>query len=155
MGWRAGQGIGPRITYQQLRAQEGNPIQPNEQMNEEETKHLYAPRDNKLILFVKKDDAFGLGYVPGDGLTSLANRGSNSHGSAAQMGAESGPNISAGFGLGALNDAEEDDIDIYDGGGAKTHRHMAYDAQEDENDVHMVIGPRFPQKPATQNVRAV
>lgn len=147
MGWRLGQGIGPRITYQQLRAQEGNPIQPGEQIDEENLKHLYAPRDTKLVIYNKKENAFGLGYAAGEGLTDLV-RGSNGG-----VEAESGPNISAGFGLGALNDAEDDDIDIYDRGGSKTHRHMAYDTREEEdaND-HVVVGPKFPSKLGSQNV---
>lgn len=148
MGWRLGQGIGPRITYQQLRAQEGNPIQPDEQIDEENLKHLYAPRDTKLVVYNKKENAFGLGYAAGDGLTNLV-RGSNGG-----VEAESGPNISAGFGLGALNDAEDDDIDVYDLGGSKTHRHMAYDTREEEDtDDHVVVGPRFPSKPTSRNVR--
>ncbi|GJJ11187.1 hypothetical protein Clacol_005419 [Clathrus columnatus] len=157
MGWKAGQGIGPRITYQQLRAQEGNPIQPNEPIDEEATKHLYAPRDTRVAFIPKKDNSFGLGYAPGDGLTNLVHggAGSGARGSGAGINVESGPNISAGFGLGALNEAEDDDIDVYDrsGGGSKMHRHMAYDAgEEDETDDHIVIGPRFPAKPTSQNV---
>ena len=48
----------------------------------------------------------------------------------------------AGFGLGALNDADEDDLDVYDlshsarDGG----RHQAYDTNEREDDDKIVIG---------------
>ena len=48
----------------------------------------------------------------------------------------------AGFGLGALNDADEDDFDVYDlshsarDGG----RHQAYDTSEREDDDKIVIG---------------
>jgi len=81
MGWRPGQGIGPRITYQQLRALEGNHIRPGEMVDEESTKHLYAPRDTKPVLYLKKENAFGLGYVPGQGLDEIVNRGAGANNS--------------------------------------------------------------------------
>lgn len=87
MGWKPGQGVGPRITYKQLRAQEGRPIAPGEALDDQATKHLYAPRDTKPILYLKKDNAHGLGYVPGEGLFEL-------NGAKAGQGAETGPNIS-------------------------------------------------------------
>lgn len=50
----------------------------------------------------------------------------------------------AGFGLGALNDADEDDLDVYDNarGGRGGRRHQAYDINErdDEDDDRIVIG---------------
>lgn len=87
MGWRLGQGIGPRITYKQLRAQEGRPIEEDEVVDEEANKHLYAPRDTKTIAFHKKENAFGLGYIPGQGLTDIL------HGRNGQS-VESGPALS-------------------------------------------------------------
>jgi hypothetical protein len=51
------------------------------------------------------------------------------------------PFFPAGFGLGALNDADEDDLDVYDGGfGGKGGRRLAYDAGEDEDD-RITLGP--------------
>lgn len=41
----------------------------------------------------------------------------------------------AGFGLGALNDAEDDDVDIYDAGFEKQSKgHLAYDMNEEMGD---------------------
>jgi len=40
----------------------------------------------------------------------------------------------AGFGLGALNDADEDDIDVYDGGHNTSKTKIAYDIAERESD---------------------
>ena len=40
----------------------------------------------------------------------------------------------AGFGLGALNDADEDDIDVYDGGRNTSKSKIAYDISEREGD---------------------
>ena len=42
----------------------------------------------------------------------------------------------AGFGLGALNDADEDDLDVYDtSANARSSRRVAYDATEDDDKV--------------------
>ncbi|KAF8517942.1 hypothetical protein BU17DRAFT_49261 [Hysterangium stoloniferum] len=142
MGWRAGQGIGPRITYEQLRARDGQPVAADEIVDEEAKKHLYAPRDTKPIAYYKKENAFGLGYVPGGGLNDMV-------GSRNDQVGESGPNLSgmlypdallAGFGLGALNEAEDDDIDVYDGMRSREHRRMAYDVGETEDDEHIALG---------------
>ncbi|KAF8316649.1 hypothetical protein DL93DRAFT_2056211 [Clavulina sp. PMI_390] len=132
MGWRAGQGVGPRVTYDQLRRQD---LQSSDlpmsskteemEVDEEAKKHTFAPRDTKTILFRAKDNQFGLGYVPG---TTLADAVSKAQ--------SSGPNISAGFGLGALNDAEDDDVDVYDiGGPRQSSRTIAYDDDEPRHKV--------------------
>jgi G patch domain-containing protein 1 len=75
MGWRPGYGIGPRVTYRQLTLQDQQASslveaieETKEDEDEEANKHLYAPRDTKLILFRAKDNAFGLGYIPGQRL---------------------------------------------------------------------------------------
>jgi G patch domain-containing protein 1 len=51
-------------------------------------------------------------------------------------------NFIAGFGLGALNDADEDDLDVYDGSFKQARRHMAYDASERDEDDEVVIGTK-------------
>lgn len=44
----------------------------------------------------------------------------------------------AGFGLGALNDADEDDVDIYDGAlRSQSSRRIAYDATDDDDNIMM------------------
>lgn len=43
--------------------------------------------------------------------------------------------VVAGFGLGALNEAEDDDIDVYDAGVRREPRHMAFDEEEEESHV--------------------
>ena len=43
---------------------------------------------------------------------------------------------SAGFGLGALNEADDDDLDVYDGGLSTYKRRVAYDhIQDDDSNV--------------------
>jgi G patch domain-containing protein 1 len=71
MGWRPGQGIGPRLTYEQLKRhseQDGSPLPAVEDL--EATKHTYAPRDTKMVSVSRKDDFHGLGYIPVTGLHS-------------------------------------------------------------------------------------
>lgn len=60
--------------------------------------------------------------------------------------------FSAGFGLGALNDAEDDDIDVYDRGASKEHRRMAYDAGENEDDDRIALGSSGPAGRARESV---
>jgi G patch domain-containing protein 1 len=72
MGWRPGQGIGPRVTYDQLRKQDlqSSDLPVSAKSNEldeddEARKHTFAPRDTKVIVYRPKENQFGLGYVPG------------------------------------------------------------------------------------------
>ena len=48
------------------------------------------------------------------------------------------PGWPAGFGLGALNDAEDDDVDVYDPGYPRQSRSMAY-AEENEDDERIAL----------------
>ena len=69
MGWRIGQGIGPRITWRQREMAFGrDPDAPSDDVDEEAKKHMYAPRDTPLIVVERKDDFHGLGYDRGLGL---------------------------------------------------------------------------------------
>ncbi|KAG6839878.1 hypothetical protein C0991_010860 [Blastosporella zonata] len=144
MGWRLGQGIGPRISlrkrkFQDMQLSFGGRVS-SELANipdddEEASKHTYAPRDTPILLVERKDDSHGLGYNPGMGLhESLGGKG-------APEGSK-GPRISAGFGLGALNDADDDDVDVYDGGVTSSRRREAYDITEREQDDSITIGGR-------------
>ncbi|KZT69228.1 hypothetical protein DAEQUDRAFT_811463 [Daedalea quercina L-15889] len=132
MGWRLGQGVGPRLTYAQRRAELGSRAPREEDEDEEAKKHLYPRRDAPVLIAPRKDNFHGLGYVPGMRLEEAAGQDERA-----------GPQISAGFGLGALNDADEDDLDVYDGStgaGRGGRSGMAYDAM-DEDDAQITMGP--------------
>jgi G patch domain-containing protein 1 len=86
MGWRLGQGIGPRITLKQRKEQDAQAYEVSTgakysgstlnipEDDEEATKHTYAPRDTPILAVKRKVDSHGLGYVPGLSLTeSLGN----------------------------------------------------------------------------------
>lgn len=77
MGWREGQGVGPRVSYQQRKRQAAEiGIRLDEEDADDEggeaTKHYYAPLDRPLTLIkgssATKDKGWGLGYQPGMGL---------------------------------------------------------------------------------------
>jgi hypothetical protein len=60
----------------------------------------------------------------------------------------------AGFGLGALNDAEDDDVDVYDGDFRKQNtRSMAYDVSEGDDGERVVIGGKDGHRHKTGMVR--
>ncbi|CAK5267218.1 unnamed protein product [Mycena citricolor] len=143
MGWKIGQGIGPRITLRQRRLQdlqaagrrdvtEAELGLPDD--HAEADKHTYAPRDTAVLVVDRKDNLHGLGYRPGMSLNESTS---------SATGAKVGPNISAGFGLGALNDADEDDLDVYDGGNTTQGRNRtAYDIIDREEEDKISIGTK-------------
>lgn len=78
MGWRPGQGIGPRVSARKRKIQEIKlsggraPLSAADMAIEgEEEKHLFAPRDSKLMVFDQKSGKEGLGYVKGQGMQGL------------------------------------------------------------------------------------
>ncbi|KAG8959365.1 hypothetical protein FRC00_001694 [Tulasnella sp. 408] len=138
MGWRSGQGVGPRVSYAKLKQQDqllaGPSLAPSRPdiPDDEASKHTFAPRDTQIPNYPPKGDAFGLGYVRGPGLIAQTSVGSEK--------GPTGPKISAGFGLGALNDADDDDMDVYDTGDtSSSRRRMAF--QDDEDDDMITLGP--------------
>jgi G patch domain-containing protein 1 len=154
MGWRIGQGVGPRLTYRQKRLQDaafGTAGDADMDVDEasEESRHTYAPRDTPLLLPSRKTDTHGLGYDSGTNLYQTTGK--------ANSGAAQGPRISgwstfcgcpvlelildiAGFGLGALNEADDDDVDIYDAGPGRGRTQMAYDTIDHDDQGDIVMG---------------
>ncbi|KAH9479298.1 G patch domain-containing protein 1 [Psilocybe cubensis] len=146
MGWRLGQGIGPRISLKQRKAQDALAVDANTGSryqgttlniaddDDEANKHTYAPRDTPVLAVKRKDNNHGLGYTPGLSLNdSLGNKPEDSG---------KGPKLAGGFGLGALNDADEDDLDVYDTSNHNSRRQLAYDHAEGEDDDTVIIGHR-------------
>ena len=69
MGWRPGQGIGPRVTWRQREIQHGrDPDRTGPNVDEEAKKHMYAPKDISPIVVPRKDNFHGLGYNKSLGL---------------------------------------------------------------------------------------
>ncbi|BGP44388.1 hypothetical protein JCM10450v2_000199 [Rhodotorula kratochvilovae] len=72
MGWREGQGVGPRLTHAQRRKQAaelGLQVDADDIADGEAEKHYYAPLDRPLTLIkgtsASMDKGWGLGYQPG------------------------------------------------------------------------------------------
>ncbi|CAA7269265.1 unnamed protein product [Cyclocybe aegerita] len=151
MGWRLGQGIGPRISLKQRKEQDALAYEPTTgskltvgaldipEDDDEAGKHTYAPRDTPILIVKRKDNAHGLGYRPG--LTLNESLGGNAGGS-------QGPQLAGGFGLGALNDADEDDLDVYDNT-QHARRRLAYDSLEGEDSDMVVIGGKSDRRTAS------
>ncbi|EGN96891.1 hypothetical protein SERLA73DRAFT_111665, partial [Serpula lacrymans var. lacrymans S7.3] len=133
MGWRIGQGIGPRVTWRQRAIQDGRDL--DAEVDEEAKKHLYAPKNTPLLVPARKDNSHGLGYSPGMGLHDSLGMGKTGK-------VEGDSRLAAGFGLGALNDADEDDLDIYDGKVVRGGSRTAYDASDVHDDDHITSGTR-------------
>ena len=157
MGWRHGQGIGPRLTWRQKKLQDAQAksariltlddlkLSPSEE-DEEAQKHTYPRADTPLTVVPRKDNAHGLGYTPGLSLNDALGDGRDPQ--------SSGPRISGrlteftfpalltpllgGFGLGALNDADEDDIDIYDSGPSSRRNLTAYETGDEGRYHHLI-----------------
>ncbi|KAF4592842.1 hypothetical protein EYR38_008546 [Pleurotus pulmonarius] len=140
MGWKIGQGIGPRVSWrdrQQQDAQAAHNSIPSTSIpedDEEASKHSYARRDTTVLAVTRKDNSHGLGYRPGMSLNeSLGDNGA---------GPSSGPRLAAGFGLGALNDADEDDLDIYELHSTHSKRRTAYDALDRHDEDKTAVSQR-------------
>ena len=82
MGWRPGQGIGPRVTWRQREIQYGrDPDRTGPDVDEEAKKHTYAPKDTPPIVVPRKDDFHGVGHARGLGLhASLGIHGQETQG---------------------------------------------------------------------------
>ncbi|KAF8972792.1 hypothetical protein BDZ97DRAFT_2004154 [Flammula alnicola] len=182
MGWRLGQGIGPRMSLKQRKLQDAQAYEattgakysgsaldiPDD--DQEASKHTYAPRDTPVLAVKRKDNSHGLGYVPGLGLneslgTNVA--GGNKDPRLAGMRPiipifkDYSPDcLLGGFGLGALNDADEDDLDVYDHTQQHSRSRVAYDHINGDEDDTVVIGgradkrkPSAPRSSSVQNFR--
>ena len=121
MGWREGQGVGPKVRRKARLEDSEN----QEGVGTQET-HLFAPENSKMISFVRKNDHKGLGYEGEDRLGEGTKRNATLNApneiddddegtpalpikhkkkkSAVQRG---------GFGVGILNDTGSDDEDPY------------------------------------------
>ncbi|KAH9983914.1 hypothetical protein BJV74DRAFT_849131 [Russula compacta] len=134
MGWRAGQGVGPRVPWRTRKIQDllaaGKSIDGvdidalDEDEDDEAKRHLYPPRDTVVPRLPTKSDAHGLGFRGAAGLME-------SLGQKRPPQAKGGPKLAAGFGLGALNEAEDDDLDVYDSTTRTDRTYMPYDAIRD------------------------
>ena len=172
MGWRAGQGVGPRVSWRTRKIQDllaaGKSINgvdvdalDGEEEDEEAKRHMYPPRDTVVPRVPMKTDVHGLGFKAGAGLMeSIGEKRPRASGpklaGACDVFVRRRSSFSrdlillsyaAGFGLGALNEAEDDDVDIYESTSRADRTYMPYDAIRDANE-----GPGVSQRKAAQKV---
>lgn len=129
MGWREGQGVGPKVRRKARLDEDQLPGAFDGQNATTET-HLFAPTNSEMITFVKKKDRKGLGYGGQHGLVEVKNElaGPKSVNSSAveedgddligtpNTGNKTKKNKNAGkggIGMGILNDTGSDDEDPY------------------------------------------
>ena len=130
LGWRPGQGIGPRVSLRKLRIQEtklgtrpaGSRDDEDDDMSGGTRQHTFAPRDNKLVVYAAKEDKHGLGYQPGRGMGRLPQRRDSEPEHARSY-------LTTVFGTDFAEDGEDDPY----GAAASTERAFAFDnGDEDE-----------------------
>lgn len=146
MGWREGQGIGPRISYQQRKRQASEiGIKLSEEADEEEHegeagKHLYAPLDRPLILVkgntASTEKGWGLGYQPGSTLNAQLKKEG--------VATSDGRRLVGGYGVEEDPYGDDDDSGNFArvGSGAKKAMSVLDDLDEDEGEYRIAGSSR-------------
>ncbi|KAG0414698.1 hypothetical protein HPB47_008145 [Ixodes persulcatus] len=145
MGWRQGQGIGPRLTRKDKKQREQNSarvygcaLPPSAESSDEEDEraelHLFAPSDIDNIIYAPKNNLHGIGYVALDKHSVLAAPIDLDQPTTTKGHLEKGKRKLAisgqAFGVGAF---EEEDGDIY--------------AREDMSQYDFTLGDELEDKP--------
>jgi len=103
MGWKDGQGIGPKVR----RAAVVFDDETGQEITEHDKIHYFAPQDSALITLEKKDNCSGLGYTGNIKQESI--RDQRLEAQVEKVSVQKGS-----FGVGVLIDEDEDDGDIYE-----------------------------------------
>ncbi|GJN92005.1 hypothetical protein Rhopal_005033-T1 [Rhodotorula paludigena] len=142
MGWREGQGVGPRLTFQQRKKQASELGVKLDDADDDEggeaAKHYYAPLDRPLTLVkgtsASTDRGWGLGYKPGMNLNErLRQEGAGSSSARKPTYELDEDDVCGGVGMSvdALGDREKRAIGIYD---ADEEDEMAFGAMRSSRD---------------------
>lgn len=124
MGWREGQGVGPKIR-RKARLEEDN----DQADGSSQQFHLFAPENSQMISFVRKNDRRGLGLENEGSLAEAPTSRGTSTPDAIDEDQDEGsgygrtfngkvskkkkPQVKGGFGVGILNDTGSDEEDPY------------------------------------------
>jgi G patch domain-containing protein 1 len=122
MGWKEGQGIGPKVR-RKARLDVGGKTQESAEI------HLFAPENVQMIAIVKKLDRKGLGYAGESRLAPISSNPKARDQASSDEEEEDGPlirpssfkkkkpkSVRGGIGIGILNDNGSDDEDPYEVG---------------------------------------
>ena len=159
MGWKVGQGIGPKV---RRKARLDGVERPE---TDADATYLFAPENTHLISFIRKTDHKGLGF---DGEVKLSPSRTESHTtkSGDEEDEESGflaPKISVkktmvsgGIGIGVLNDTGSDDEDPYEIGPRISYSKVigADKKKKKKKAANWVVKPSMKSKPVFISKRA-
>lgn len=115
MGWRQGQGVGPKV--RRKARLEDSATEPSAS-----EAHLFAPENPRMVTFNRKKDRLGLGYAAEERLGEAKPPGGRDSEGETDQGILSRPAKAkskmkrTGFGVGILNDTGSDEEDPYDMG---------------------------------------
>ncbi|KAI7887431.1 hypothetical protein K492DRAFT_155019 [Lichtheimia hyalospora FSU 10163] len=138
LGWKPGQGIGPRMTSRQRRMtfHHNQEDEEDEDMDQDIT---FAPRDTPIENYTAKTNTFGLGYELEKYVPQVAEmrrlrelqRGDEEYDmddtqGRAAFGVGTG-HRQAGFGLGAFEQEDDDDADVYGNAQMKDYHYTLYE----------------------------
>ena len=115
MGWREGQGIGPKVR-RKARLDEGE----DGETAERQGTHLFAPENSQMVSFVRKNDRKGLGYEGEERLADISSNGAVEDAADQDLDCddafvsrpskkEKSKTRRGGFGVGVLNDGSDDE----------------------------------------------
>ncbi|KAH8665978.1 hypothetical protein BGZ60DRAFT_432147 [Tricladium varicosporioides] len=152
MGWKEGQGIGPKVRRKAR-------LDGMERATDDNATHLFAPENTHMISFVKKNDHKGFGY---EGETKLSS--SNGPASEAEKSEDEddrrlnlvGPKTSkkknktvrGGIGIGILNDTGSDDEDPYEiGPKISYNRVIGGEKKKKKKPINGSVNPLLKSKP--------
>ena len=114
MGWKDGQGVGPKVRRKAR-------LDGVERPGESAETHLFAPENTRMISFVRKSDHKGLGFASEaklSGATSEAQKSDeeedDGRGALVLMKPKKKKPVRGGIGIGILNDTGSDDEDPYE-----------------------------------------
>ncbi|KAG9063471.1 hypothetical protein KI688_004355 [Linnemannia hyalina] len=119
MGWKPGQGIGPRVSRRQ-RNPKADPLSDDDAP----TNVSFAPIDSAIIVFANKSNRFGLGFNPHKDAPEFDVSAHAQSGSRYLSGADSGVTGSRlGFGLLSDSEGDEDESGLF-GTGSNSRRRV-------------------------------
>ncbi|KAG0044028.1 hypothetical protein BGZ83_010736 [Gryganskiella cystojenkinii] len=116
MGWKPGQGIGPRVT-KRVRMQQQ--VEDNDSMDVDLPVNMtFAPIDSAIVMFTNKANHFGIGYDPYKDAPEF-DRSMKEKSDSKYLSGSAGGDRKIGFGFGSL-DGDDDEDDIYGSGPGPT-----------------------------------
>lgn len=103
MGWREGQGIGPKVRRAANVSDDGT----SHEAEQPKVMHYFAPQNPALVTLEKKENYSGLGYTGSLKQESIREQ-------KLEPKAEKLTTRKGGFGVGILNEEDEEDEDVYE-----------------------------------------